>query len=381
MNIFFVLFRPINYAIYNKVNSQVKYIKPNYNSNLTLFGFCDNQFTKKNRIILGNISKPFLIIINYLYRHIQLIYFFGKLNSNTIIYIRGEDITLFFYIISSLLKKIRKYYLLSEHQTMELKQVLISKNYLFIIHELFFGKLIRNHCDAIIGVTEEITEYEISFTKNQKMPHITIGNGIDVSNTIVRKLPIFNKKVIHLICVARVSQWHGLDRLLYGISLSKNKCHVIFHIVGDGDAINSLHRLVNELNISNYVIFHGFLKGKTLDSIFNECHVAVASLGIHRKGLTETSELKIREYCSRGIPFITSCTDSDIPDNFPYILKIPGDESPVNVDDIINFAESVYQINNHPDIMRTYAVNNLDWSVKMNQLSNFIKTLYRENTY
>jgi hypothetical protein len=45
------------------------------------------------------------------------------------------------------------------------------------------------------------------------------------------------------------------------------------------------------LGISDRVVFHGFTTGKALDALFDRCHIAVGSLGIHRKGLTQTSEL------------------------------------------------------------------------------------------
>ena len=47
--------------------------------------------------------------------------------------------------------------------------------------------------------------------------------------------------------------------------------------------------------------------------------------------------MKNREYAARGIPFIYSETDSDF-DNKPYVLKGPADESPTNIQDIIDFS-------------------------------------------
>ena len=57
-------------------------------------------------------------------------------------------------------------------------------------------------------------------------------------------------------------------------------------------------------------------------------------------GLTEASVLKAREYCAWGIPFIITCTDPDFSDDFPFILRIPADETPVDLETVIEFAHS-----------------------------------------
>jgi hypothetical protein len=69
-----------------------------------------------------------------------------------------------------------------------------------------------------------------------------------------------------------------------------------------GDEIN-LKNLASRLRINDHIIFHGFVHGKELDRLFEQNHIAVGSLGIHRIGLNQLSILKAREYCARGIPF------------------------------------------------------------------------------
>jgi len=92
-----------------------------------------------------------------------------------------------------------------------------------------------------------------------------------------------------------------------------------------------------------------------------------------------TSELKCREYCSRGIPYIIACDDSDFPDDFPYILRLPHDDSPIDMDQILPFVSSICQAHNHPQKMRLYAKDTLDWSVKMKKLKGFLEDLEKES--
>lgn len=127
------------------------------------------------------------------------------------------------------------------------------------------------------------------------------------------------------------------------------------------------------------MVFHGFTTGKVLDDLFDQCHLAVGSLGIHRKGLTQTPELKGREYCARGIPYIIACGDPDFPTNFPHIFHLPADERPIDIKQVLTFAKKVCADPDHPQTMRRYAEEHLDWSVKMRRLKEFLEALVGEN--
>jgi len=243
--------------------------------------------------------------------------------------------------------------------------------------EFFFGRIIKNQSDAFVGVTDEITNYELNHSKNLHKPHITIGNGINVGLYPLRKLDQ-KGKILHLLFVANVSRWHGIDRIIRGIHEYKNRHFFYLHIVGDGKEIPNLKKLVDNLHLSKQVIFHGFKSGTELDSLFDTCHIAVGSLGLHRIGLSESSTLKIREYCARGIPWIIACKDPDFPDDFPYILRVPPDESPIDIESVVHFAQKVCSDPDHPKKMRKYAEENLDWSIKMKKLKGFLESLIED---
>ena len=96
---------------------------------------------------------------------------------------------------------------------------------------------------------------------------------------------------------------------------------------------------------------------------------------MHREGLNMSASLKVREYCSIGIPFVISSTDQDFPGKFPYILTMPSDESPIDFNKIIHFYQSVYADPKHQLKMREYAINNLDWIIKIRQLKDFFVSI------
>jgi glycosyltransferase involved in cell wall biosynthesis len=300
-----------------------------------------------------------------------------SLGPTDIIYLRGS--APFLCCPFTLLKRFRDCKLVVEHQTMEVDELKLNHQHLEIWFEYLFGKLMRKQSDAIICVTNEITNYQLKHSGTMYKPHLTLGNGFEVNSVSTKEaLPPQNME-LHLLCVAMVNRWHGLDRLLQGLAAYDGTPKVILHIAGDGPELPQLHKLTNELGIGDRVIFHGFTTGKALDDLFDQCHVAVGSLGIHRIGLKEASILKAREYCARGIPFIYGIADPDFPADFPYILHLPADESPINIDSVLAFAQEVCADPDHPQKMRRYAEEHLDWSVKMRRLKGFLEALVGED--
>lgn len=277
------------------------------------------------------------------------------------------------------LKIFRTCKIITEHQTKELDEYKVIGNSLLYWFEFFFGKFIKKQSDAIIGVTDEIVQYEIIGNVIPQKPYCTIGNGFSIQSVPIRLNSNSNSENLHLLFVANISRWHGLDRLLEGISSYGGDMNIKLHVTGDGAELQNLIDLTQKLRIREHVIYHGFLTGEKLDNLFNTCHIAVGSLGIHRIGLTESSTLKVREYCARGIPWIIACKDPDFPDDFPYIHRIPADESPVNIEEVIEFAKKVYADPDHPQKMREYAFEHLDWSVKMKKLKAFLESLVDES--
>ena len=243
-----------------------------------------------------------------------------SLGSSDILYFRSLNSVIFFYPLNYL-KRFRKCILVTEHQTIESREWKLNGNYLAFFFDCILGKFIRKQSDVIVGVTDEITQYEIIRAGNLEKPHLTIGNGFEIKSVPLKGSRSFDNIELNLLCVANVSRWHGLDRILRGLAIYSGTPRVILHIAGNGSELPHLQKLANDLGIADHVLFHGFLTGKTLDDLFDQCPIAVGSLGIHRKGLTETSILKAREYCARGIPYVIACIDPDFPVDFPWVLR------------------------------------------------------------
>lgn len=206
---------------------------------------------------------------------------------------------------------------------------------------------------------------------------ICISNGVDFDSIPLHE-PLTMNHELHMIGVAEVHSWHGFDRVVAGLGEYYQSGYVrpvIFHIVGGvhpAEMQRSFIPLLNKYDLDGKVVFHGQLFGQQLDDVFNQCQFAIGSLGRHRSGITVIKTLKNREYATRGIPFIYSEQDSDF-DHQPYVLKATADESPIDIQQIIDFIDHFTM---QPEEIRK-SVEHLTWKIQMQRvvdsLFNYLK--------
>lgn len=204
---------------------------------------------------------------------------------------------------------------------------------------------------------------------------IRISNGVDMDSIPLHQYDSPSDGSVHLIGVAEVHYWHGFDRLIAGLGEyfrnTTNPRAVYFHIVGGvwkSEMYDSIHapgfsELMDKYGIRDKVVFHGQLFGEELNEVFNQCCFAIGSLARHRSGITSIKTLKNREYATRGIPFIYSEQDSDF-DNQSYVLKASPDESPIDIQQILDFIDN-HQFN--PQYIRR-TVESLSWKFQMKRV-------------
>jgi glycosyltransferase involved in cell wall biosynthesis len=293
------------------------------------------------------------------------------------------------------LYKIDILYLRNSHPTRKLMNILDNKKIIKLLEYPTYPyeeeyKKIQPKLERIIfrndkrKRTEDIVDLVVGISgeKNLKVDEkfILINNGIQLNSVKVKKQ---NKKIyLNLLSIANVAFWHGYDRIIKGLHeyyKTNPEKEVFYHCVGEGSDLENLKTLVRELSLEKYVIFHGTKTGEDLDKVVDECDIAFGSLGFHRTGLTGGSPLKAREYCARGIPFVIAYEDWDFPKNFPFVYRIPKDDTPVDVSQVIKWYENL--IKEHPNYsieMRKYAEENLSWDAKMKPVIEKIKELAKE---
>ncbi len=230
-----------------------------------------------------------------------------------------------------------------------------------LVQDKIFRNLFAKQLDAIVTFTEE------DFIFGQRT--IKISNGIDFNHVRMKKSSLHPDNEFHMIGVAEIHRWHGFDRVLKGLAeyyTTTRRIKVFFHIVGyffSPVEDEEITRIIKENNLESYVILHGKKHGEELDVIFDQCDFGIGSLGRHRVGINDIKTLKNREYAARGIPFIYSENDTDF-DMKPYVLKMPADESAINIEEVIHFYQS---LNSSPQEIRN-SIENLSWKNQMKKV-------------
>ena len=108
--------------------------------------------------------------------------------------------------------------------------------------------------------------------------------------------------------------------------------------------------LTEKYALQDHVVFHGAMHGEELDQLLEQCTLGVDSLARHRTGISVLSSLKSREYGAKGIPFINSCDIDIVDDTFPYFLRIPADETPVDINAVAAFYDKCYKGKNRREV-------------------------------
>ena len=139
-------------------------------------------------------------------------------------------------------------------------------------------------------------------------------------------------------------------------------------------------KIVVENGLQSNVFFYGRKTGKELDSIYDRCTLGIEVLGCHKNAVAFSSTLKSREYWAKGLPFITECEfPPEVEEIGQYIMKVPYDESPIDIEKVIEFHDNLYLRSGKSqeeiiDEIRDFAYRTCDMSVAMKPIIDYIKS-------
>ena len=266
-----------------------------------------------------------------------------------------------------------------EHNTIEKKELNIRQSDSFYYRyfewgEQIFGKKVRKLAAGLIGVTPEITQWQDAISNNV-IPCCTITNGIDVMRVKERKEnPFAGDELRFVLLAGSAAPWHGIDILLDSIERYKGKTKLHCCIAG-----NVTPEVRDRIQANKNVTLLPHQTGEQLDRLIDDCHIGIGSLGFKNSFLTQASSLKVREYWSRGLPFVLGYDDADLIDNskmIPFYLKVPA-ESPIDMEGIVSFAKRVYSIPHVSHRMRGLALDQIHYPVKTSAYIQFLKGLLK----
>lgn len=240
-----------------------------------------------------------------------------------------------------------------------------------ILLDILFRNSLKKYVDYFVTYSEDEEIYGV--------PCICVTNGIDVLEIPKRDILRRNKKLT-IATVSAMYYWHGYERLIKGLYeylLTKRDAddftEVYIDMIGDGPCRNEWEKLTGDLGLVRYITFHGLKQGQELDEILSRCDVAVGSLGLYKKKLYKASELKIREYCARGIPFILGCHDLGLDGLEEYVLQVPNDSSSINIKKIVDFISGIEDVDSCTEEMREYARRKFDWTNQFEKILQYVE--------
>ena len=188
----------------------------------------------------------------------------------------------------------------------------------FIKRHLFMELPVRKASKAITLVSPTLEKHMIRHAKGKV---VTIPNGVHIPASIEDR---GNQEIIHIISIGRLVKQKGVQHAIHALagleSDLRDKTHL--NIVGDGPHLSNLKTLCQELQLEDYVTFHGRLTGQTLVDMYLKCSVHLMPTTSH-----EGLPLTILEGMAYGLATIASKIGgipTAISDRHDGILISPG---------------------------------------------------------
>lgn len=250
---------------------------------------------------------------------------------------------------------------ISIHHSKEIEELpLIRRGWKGILAsklEVLSGKVCIDNSLAVIGVTQDIAEYQ-NKARSLNKELFKYSNGVDVDSSPIAPDNRHDTTINIAFACGYFSEWHGLDLLVDSLEKADiSNQAVTIHLIG-----NLSKEQENELCNNKHFVIHGHLNGNSYFNVLSKCDVALGSLALYRQNMTEGSTLKVRDMLASGIPVYSTHIDTQLKKNSEFYFY---DEN-LNIYNLIEFARKMKNIDrNHVrDNTRQY----IDKSKIMSQL-------------
>lgn len=353
-------------GVNDKVFSQIKAMKSLKNQVCYTY-MKENKFYYNDGVtneLIYEFKDKYDVVINKYKNLLRLI----EINNIECLYIRYSSIDIFFIKFIRKLNRegIKIYY---EIPTFPYdKEITVSLKW--VIMDRVCRRFISRYINAII----------VSSCKVKKIfgaKSIFIDNCVD-SNNIKFLNRDFNNNIINIIAVSYIRKTNGYDRLIEGLNNYYKKGgerKININFIGKGEEVEFLNSLVEKYNLKDKVKFVGSKTGNELDNYFEGADLAIGSLADHRNNIYSKAPLKAREYCARGIPFISAVDDPGFLSNEEFILKFPANEEFIDINKVIQFYDNL-KGRNISNKMRQHAIDNFNWEKQYSKIKDFNNIAY-----
>lgn len=190
------------------------------------------------------------------------------------------------------------------------------------------------------------------------IPALAIDTGIDVDKYQPHRY-IGDLGAVEMVSVANETSYHGYDRIIRGLAEYKGNIDVHLHLVGKMS--DKTVQLVSELAVSDKVFLHGYQTGKALDDIYAKSNIGVGPLAPHKLGGKQGTGIKTKEYFAIGLPYFYAGQELLVPIDYPYVLRFDANDSPIDVETVIEFYDQIKHDEHIQENMRSFARENYSW--------------------
>ena len=218
------------------------------------------------------------------------------------------------------------------HHTLETHELAVKHTPVSILRiwaEKMMAKRSLRAASGIIGVTQEILDYELMRRNGSDIPATVYPNGIhyekDTADDCRTNVPEL------LMVASRFQIWHGLDLLLDSIGYCSKP--FTLHLVGELTTAQKARG-----SSDTRIQVHGSLNHNQIKSIAARCWTGLSPFALHRNCMKQACTLKVREYFMMGLPVYANYQET-LPDNFPYFCQ-----GEANIEHILLFANEMRSV-------------------------------------
>lgn len=203
-----------------------------------------------------------------------------------------------------------------EINTDDRKETRIDGRLAWLYNELTRGASFRASRGLVCVTSELARSHSVA---RFGRPAVVIGNAGDPAALEPLDVPARGERSSAVMLVGYMAPWAGVDKLR---ALCVALPQLDVHVVGDvGDAAGAGAALPN-------LHFHGRLERDRYRPIMAASDFGIGPLALHRKGMSEATPLKVRDYLMHGLPILIAHDDTDFPGEPPwYVLQIPNTEA------------------------------------------------------
>jgi glycosyltransferase involved in cell wall biosynthesis len=223
-------------------------------------------------------------------------------------------------------------------------------------------------------ITNELADYARALLP-EDVPTWVTGNGFNADRT---QLTLFDEKArksldipvddMVVVFLGSLYPWQGVDYLIETLISLQN---VWLLVIGNGPERNKLEQLANQLGVDGRLRWLGWQEGAALQQLLGAVDVAVGTLALNRKGMSEAQALKTRHCLGIGLPIIIGYSDTLLDSDSPGVFYAD------NTSELVQRIQEIRAMGCTRDLsyrqqIRDFAVQRLSWATIAKQTSDFM---------